>query len=174
MPAGITASNSTDKFPEKGWGEVRGFHGQLCIAGPDRPGFDVTQLADVVEFPRPEWLSDFEDSATPATSNEVREFLTKYTSTLAMPRRLQTILEKAGSATWRASRHVRARDALAWAMRDARAGFLPAADAVEALRSQFLAAVADDAERRRNYPNPEKEIDVLIARCGRARPRDDR
>ena len=164
MPKGITASNSTTKFPEHGWGEVRGFHGQLCIAGPDRPGFDVTQLVNVVEFPGPSGSANLEDSATAATGEEVREFLAKYRSRAGdVPQWFDTIVAKAGRATWRASRHDRARDALAWAMRDTRAGLIPAADAVEALRSQFLAAVAGDVERHGMYPDPVKEIDVLVA-----------
>jgi hypothetical protein len=55
-------------------------------------------------------------------------------------------------------------DALAWAMRDARIGLFPAADAVARLREQFLAAVNGDAERARQHPHPEQEVDKLVAR----------
>jgi hypothetical protein len=44
MPDGMTVGNSTSRFPTRDWGELRGYHGQIVIAGPDRPGFDITQL----------------------------------------------------------------------------------------------------------------------------------
>ena len=55
MPDGVVPGNSTARFPERGWGELRGFHGQIVIAGPDRPGFDVAELTKATPFPRRVW-----------------------------------------------------------------------------------------------------------------------
>lgn len=165
MPAGLVVGNSTSKFPERGWGEVRGHHGQICIAGPDRPGFDVAELGNVIEFPRPEWLTPFVDAGTPASDGDVARFLVEHGAAEGYPRALDVIVEHAEDEAWAASRHDRARDALAWALRDARIGLFPAATAVSRLRVIFLDAVAGDAERALVYPHPEREIDDLIARA---------
>jgi hypothetical protein len=163
-PEGMLVSNSTARFPEQGWGEVRGFHGQIVIAGPDRPGLDAAELGKATPFPRPEWLSDFVEAGASATASEVAEFLAAHTSNEA-PRRLEVIVGYGADEGWRAARHDRAMLTLGWAMRDARIGLIPAGEAVARLRKQFLDAVAGDTQRAREHPHPERDFDRLVARA---------
>jgi replicative DNA helicase len=116
-------------------------------------------------FPRPEWLTEHQDTASPASRARTAAFLAEHTGTMAMPRHLDTILRYAADPAWRSSRHDRARDALAWAARDARTGLIPAETAFAALRHQFLDAVTGDTERRRERPHPQQEIAQLEARA---------
>ena len=161
-PDGTLVSNSTAGFPERGWGEVRGYHGQIAIAGVDRPGFDVAERAKATVFPRPEWLGDFLD-AEQATPAEVEAFCVEHVGDLA-PRKLASIVARTVDPRWRASRHVRVMAALGWSMRDARIDLFPAASAVEQLRRVFLESVAGDDDRGRKWSEPpEREFVRMVA-----------
>lgn len=72
-----TCGNSIKRFPcGAPWGEVRGWHGYICIWWKDRPGLDASLLAGAVQFPRPEWLTPPGASSVDAvTDHEAREYI---------------------------------------------------------------------------------------------------
>ena len=91
MP-GFDCGNGLSRFPEQGWGEVRGKGGYVVIAGPDRPGFDLAQLDHAHPFPFPEWLTEYGGKTDVATQAEVRQFIKDHT-TASRPNKLVSLTE---------------------------------------------------------------------------------
>jgi len=89
-PAGMTPGNTDTKFPTSGWGEVRGHGGYIIIAGPDRPGLNITDLDLAQPFPRPEWLEPYGGGAEAVDWSEVSVFAKNHTGNRT-PRKLDGI-----------------------------------------------------------------------------------
>ena len=81
VPGGRIVSNSTGKFPSQDWGDVRGAGGYIVVAGHDREGLQSTSLADAVEFPRPDWLTDAGASEAPVPSSAVEGWVADHSGT---------------------------------------------------------------------------------------------
>jgi hypothetical protein len=90
-PAEFDPGNSTEGFPTAGWGDMRGKHGYIVIAGPDRPGFNPDDLDLAQRFPRPEWLREFGGGAEAVTWDEVKAFAERTKDADRMPAKLNGI-----------------------------------------------------------------------------------
>jgi hypothetical protein len=132
MPDGRTIGNGTANFPSRGWGEVRGAGGYIVIAGPDRPGFNPAELANVRTFPRPDWLSDAGPDVKALGSEELEAWLDGHRGP-TRPGRLEGFTTRLEAWTIGESRHDTARDVACWMMREACAGVVDAVAAVEVL-----------------------------------------
>lgn len=80
FPTEFEPGNTDTKFPTTGWGEVRGKGGYIVIAGPDRPGLNVDDLAQARPFPQPEWLAPYGGGAEAVDWKEVAEFAKRHTA----------------------------------------------------------------------------------------------
>ena len=154
FPENVTPSNSTTRFPDRGWGEVRGVGGYIVIAAPDRPGFDAAQLDGLAEFPRPEWLTEASEATAVASSAEVIRFIAEHTSNNS-PSKLNGI--RSALEGYEGSRHDTAVDVGCWIAREAAAGLFPAAAGFDALRA-WWAHVMDDPRRHDG-----REVDSILA-----------
>lgn len=90
-PEGMQPGNTDTKFPTQGWGEVRGFHGYIIIAGPDRPGFNLSEFDHCKEFPCPDWLEAYGGGAEAVSMAEVVEFAAAHNGTGSMPNKINGI-----------------------------------------------------------------------------------
>jgi hypothetical protein len=129
MPEGFECGNGTPGFPDQGWGEVRGKGGYIVIAGPDRPGLDVTELDHSQPFPYPTWLSEYGGKTDVATKAEVIAFANEHAGTGTRPNKIESI--RKACADWnpvfegdpRRGRHPFAVWAMTCAAEDAQAGY---------------------------------------------------
>lgn len=163
LPDDLAVSNSTQRFPSTEFGEVRGRGGYGIIDGPDRPGLDLEQFADVAVFPRLEWLTPAGDSADAAPPAEVAKFHEEHTEarrpgSIKGPERQLAewvaMTEKERSiAKLPVSRHEMATRIGPWLAREAAAGRYTADDAYAALVA-FWTEVMDDPRRRKNRELP--------------------
>jgi hypothetical protein len=132
FPAGMTPGNSTAGFPTTGWGEFRGASGYIVIAGPDRIGMNVDDLANAVEFPRPEWLRESGDNADAVDGEAVAAFIAEHTESRGNALGgLRTTIARRGEGT---SIHEHSRNMLCMAAREAAAGLYSATDGIDAVR----------------------------------------
>ena len=145
-PDDFQPGNSTDKFPDRSFGEVRGRGGCIIIAGADRPGFDPTQLGDAGPFPYPEWLTPANDSAPAADDQTVVAFLADHDQRIDTDR-LDHVIHKLDDDET-PSRHGRLIKYAGWLMREARAGIVTAVEARAALWTWWEnSGVRDDYPR---------------------------
>jgi RecA-family ATPase len=145
MPPDFDCGNGLSKFPEQGWGEIRGKGGYVLIAGPDRPGFDLAQLEHAHTFPFPEWLSEYGGKTDCATQAEVRQFMKDHT-TASRPNKLVSLT--AATKKYDRSRDGTAKgrhDFLIWmatcAAQDALAGYYPAEAAFVLCKEWWISVV---------------------------------
>ena len=89
-PDGLQPGNTDTKFPTQGWGEVRGYHGYIIIAGPDRPGFNLPEFDHCREFPCPDWLEAYGGGAEAVSTAEVVEFAAAHNGA-TMPNKINGI-----------------------------------------------------------------------------------
>jgi len=131
MPKGRRIGNGASRFPTKGWGEVRGAAGYIVIWGPDRPGFDVAELARIVEFPHGEWLTDAGDDADAVSGVELDAFKAKHTEgDVGRIKVYEAALAKREPTE---SRHEYATPIACQIAREAAGGLVPAKEAFAAL-----------------------------------------
>jgi hypothetical protein len=158
FPDGLIPSNSTNHFPSRGWGEVRGVGGYIVIAAPDRPGFDASGLGTLPRFPRPDWLSTTDDNTAAASSADVADFIAAHTEdrfamAIKGPRRQLDAWRPGGDAgngrTFPAARHEMALEVACWLARESAAGHYPAAGAFQMLRNWWCDVMDTPTDRHR-------------------------
>lgn len=149
QPAGRRFGNGLGNLPP-GWGDIRGVNGVIIVAPsthPDPEGhYAWGRIGEVPELPTSiaEALTDTTDTADVASDATIRAFITEHTGG---DNRAQV---DAWVATFNRyvregdSRHQRATSILTGALKEAAAGYYPAAHAEQQLRDAFLAAVTSD------------------------------
>ncbi len=151
QPEGRVLGNSPGQLG-KSWGEVRGANGVIVVqptlhekdggrylwVSSGRVPFSQS-LADL--------LPDASDSADPATDAAVKAFMADHVRS-EKPALMRAVVQKLeAEVAGGSSRHESTRDALVWAMREARAGLYPAEAAVDAIWEVFRKATKDDRGR---------------------------
>jgi hypothetical protein len=137
QPSGHTIGNGDSKFPTKGWGEVRGAGGYVVVWWPgDRPGFDVAELERVVEFPRPDWLTDAGDERPGVSPAALQAFKSEHTAGDGSG--INGFRTKLEARPFGSSRNKWATDVACWIAREAAAGLVPAAEAFAALEQWWV------------------------------------
>ena len=153
FPEGIKPSNSTLKFPgDDTWGEVRGHHGYIVIAGADRPGLDPQAILDAKPFPRPEWLSEAGQSVDAVAWPEVKAFFKRTEEASVMPNKqngLETILETARTSKngKGRARHDVLRNVALLAAEEALKGYYPYEPAIKNLKKWFDTVKPESSKR---------------------------
>lgn len=149
QPAGRRFGNGLGNLPA-GWGDIRGVNGVIIVAPSEHPDpeghYAWGRIGEVPELPATiaEALTDTTDTADVASDATIRAFITEHTSG---DNRAQV---DAWVATFNRyvregdSRHQRATSILTGALKEAAAGYYPAAHAEQQLRDAFLAAVTSD------------------------------
>lgn len=149
QPTGRRFGNGLGNLPA-GWGDIRGVNGVIIVAPsthPDPEGhYAWGRIGEVPELPTTiaEALTDTTDTADVASDATIRAFITEHTSG---DNRAQI---DAWVATFNRyvregdSRHQRATSILTGALKEAAAGYYPAAHAEQQLRDAFLTAVTSD------------------------------
>lgn len=147
QPPGRTLGNGLGRLPH-GWGDLRGANGVIIVAPTTHPDPDGhytwgrTGPIPVLPATIAELLTDTTTPVDVATDQTIRAFITRHdtgTDTGKL-RALTTTFRRAVDAG--DSRHQRALSILTGALKEAAAGYYPAAHAEEALRRAFLDAVA--------------------------------
>jgi hypothetical protein len=144
QPPGRCIGNTTGRLGSA-WGEGRGLNGVIVVfptAHPDGGCYRWRRTGPVPAMP--DYVADKLDDTTPAedaaTDGEVAAFVAAHTGT-ARPTLLvavtNTLTARIDSGE---SRHQSALLCCCWALREAAAGYYPAAEAVEALGDIFRAA----------------------------------
>lgn len=149
QPTGRRFGNGLGNLPA-GWGDIRGVNGVIIVAPsqhPDPEGhYAWGRTGNVPELPATiaRALTDTTDTADVASDATIRAFITEHTSG---DNRAQV---DAWVATFNRyvregdSRHQRATSILTGALKEAAAGYYPAAHAEQQLREAFLTAVTSD------------------------------
>lgn len=149
QPTGRRFGNGLGNLPA-GWGDIRGVNGVIIVAPsqhPDPEGhYAWGRTGNVPELPATiaRALTDTTDTADVASDATIRAFITEHTSG---DNRAQI---DAWVATFNRyvregdSRHQRATSILTGALKEAAAGYYPAAHAEQQLRDAFLTAVTTD------------------------------
>lgn len=149
QPTGRRFGNGLGILPT-GWGDIRGVNGVIIVAPSEHPDpeghYAWGRIGEVPELPATiaEALTDTTDTADVASDATIRAFITEHTSG---DNRAQV---DAWVATFNRyvregdSRHQRATSILTGALKEAAAGYYPAAHAEQQLRDAFLAAVTSD------------------------------
>lgn len=147
QPPGRTLGNGLGRLPH-GWGDLRGANGVIVVAPTIHPETDGhytwgrTGPIPVLPATIAELLTDTTTPVDVATDQTIRAFITRHDTGT------DTGKLRALTATFRRavdagdSRHQRALSILTGALKEAAAGYYPAAHAEETLRHAFLDAVA--------------------------------
>lgn len=90
-PEGLQPGNGDSGFPTTGWGEVRGYHGYIIIAGPDRPGLSLSEFDHCQVFPEPTWLREFGGSPEAITTADVIQFANAHSGVGTLPNKVNGI-----------------------------------------------------------------------------------
>ncbi|PWH05212.1 hypothetical protein DEO23_14120 [Brachybacterium endophyticum] len=147
QPAGRTLGNGLGRLPT-GWGDLRGANGVIIVAPTTHPDPDghyawgrtgpVPQLPNEIA----ELLANTSTPVDVATDQTIRDFISQHDSgdDLDKLRTLTATYKKTIAAG--DSRHQRAVSILAGMLKEAAAGYYPAAQAEQQLREAFLDAVA--------------------------------
>jgi hypothetical protein len=152
-PPGRRIGNSTGKLG-KGWGEVRGNNGLVVVAPSEHEKAEQggayrwrrTGLIPMMPPEIAELLPEASAEGGMASDGEVQAFLAEHTTGNAQGLFKPVVAGFQRDVAAGGSRHDACRDALCWAMRDARAGLYPAQWAAEQLRD--LLAEKVKGERR--------------------------
>lgn len=153
-PAGLTPGNGDSGFPTSGWGEVRGHHGYIIIAGPDRPGLNLAEFDHCQTFPHPEWLREFGGSPEAVTVQEVVAFAAQYNAPGTRPAKINGLT--AVCERWDATRdgdptrgrHPTAIWLLTTAADEAIDGFYPFADGLRIVKEWWRRVTPPERHKR--------------------------
>lgn len=155
FPEAFEPGNGTSNFPTKGWGEVRGKGGYIIIAGPDRPGFDGSQLERCKPFPRPEWLTPYGGPVDAVSRDEVIHFAELHNSS-SNPNMIHgvteacSIFERDWETNGKPSRHMFALWAMTEVAKESLAGYYPFKDGLIIVRTMWNRMV-DPARQKREW-----------------------
>jgi putative DNA primase/helicase len=152
QPPGRRLGNSRGEFSATPWGEVRGQNG-IIVVSPSRHSKSGGRYAWQVigRVPRlpsdlDASLPDMQDSESVASDAQVKAFLEANVGT-ARPSLMTAIGRKFTESLTRGSRHEALVDALAWGLREAKAGFFPAQSVVDMLLPDFERALRGESGR---------------------------
>lgn len=170
QPPGRTLGNSVGPFQGCGF-EVRGING-VIIAAPSQhaePGgryeWEFTGPVPVLPARIADDLPDATDAADTATDEQVAAFLETHTDA-TRPAVLHGWRKALQNRFETGSRHDGALSVTAGAMKEARAGFFPARDAVDMLRPMFITAATrppTGGEKQRTERSAIAEFDSILA-----------
>ena len=147
QPEGRTLGNGLGRIPA-GWGDIRGTGGVIIVAPSVHPDTDGhyqwgrTRTVPLLPQSITDLLGDSTQPLDVATDSTIRAFITTHTVGTDLDK-LRTL-----TATYKRyvkqgdSRHQRAVSILAGALKEAAAGYYPAAQAEQQIREAFLNAVA--------------------------------
>jgi len=161
MPDGRTIGNSTARFPDQGWGELRGDGGYVVIAAWDRPGLSLP-LAPIAPFPRPEWLTDAGTPALRVSGPAAVAWQDAHATPLdtgVSEQKLRGFQSALAAWDGRTSRHDHAMKIAPWMAREAAAGLVSAPDAFRLLWEWWTDKSDDPGRKRRTTP---REIASII------------
>ena len=142
MPPGRMLGNGLGRLP-KGWGEIRGANGVIVVA-PNDDGRTWKRTGPVPALP--DEIADMLDDASPAedaaTDEVVVKFIAEHTEQARPTILLGWVSALRNHFDNGQSRHTSAVSVLTGAMKEARADYFPAQQAVDTLRPMFLTEVA--------------------------------
>ena len=153
-PPGMTPGNTDTKFPTSGWGEVRGKHGYIIIAGPDRPGLHLPEFDHCQPFPHPEWLEPYGGGADAVSVQEVVQFAADHNDLGSMPNKINGI--QAACDGWDRSlaghpskgRHPFAVWLMTCVAEESLAGFYPFADGLQIVKRWWHTVTPPERHKR--------------------------
>ena len=149
QPTGRRFGNGLGNLPA-GWGDIRGVNGVIIVAPsthPDPEGhYAWGRVGEVPELPTTiaEALTDTTDTADVASDATIRAFITEHTSGDNHAQIDAWVATFNRYVREGDSRHQRATSILTGALKEAAAGYYPAAHAEQRLRDAFLTAVTSD------------------------------
>lgn len=149
QPVGRRFGNGLGNLPA-GWGDIRGVNGVIIVAPsqhPDPEGhYAWGRTGNVPELPATiaRALTDTTDTADVASDATIRAFITQHTSGDNHAQIDAWVATFNRYVREGDSRHQRATSILTGALKEAAAGYYPAAPAEQQLRDAFLTAVTTD------------------------------
>ena len=153
-PPGLVPGNGTSHFPTQGGFDVRGAGGYVVIAGPDRPGFDPSQLAWVKPYPVPDHLTPYGGYTTAATSDEVRDFDAQHRTSKGdqylnwLRTAIETQWQPGNAGDPRSGRHPLACEWLAKVADESQLGLYPFRDGVLVVREWWRSVTPPERWKR--------------------------
>ncbi|MDU2058685.1 MAG: AAA family ATPase, partial [Dermabacter sp.] len=149
QPTGRRFGNGLGNLPA-GWGDIRGVNGVIIVAPSEHPDpeghYAWGRVGEVPELPATiaEALTDTTDTADVASDATIRTFITEHTSGNNHAQVDAWVATFNRYVREGDSRHQRATSILTGALKEAAAGYYPAAHAEQQLREAFLTAVTSD------------------------------
>jgi len=165
QPAGRNIGNGTGRLGGK-WGEVRGLNGVIMAAPSHHDNGEYrwqrTGLVPALPAELAELLPDGSPAEDAATDEQVAEFIHQHTAA-ARPKILAGWVRALnGHIEAGKSRHESAVSVTVGAMKEARAGYFPASQALEKLKPIFIGAVGL-GENKRTGARAENEWNGIVA-----------